>query len=245
MFEFRPISAHIYRLELPWRVYGLVNIPVAVWMVRVGDRWTLVDSGPPETADNVVSAVARATQGRGVQSILLTHAHYDHAGGLMALRAAWNPAILCHRDEVAFVTGQAHHRQIRSTSRAFQFGRQFLPTGSWRLPVSRDLERGQSAEGMAVIHLPGHTPGQIGFLHPEDRAMICGDAVMNLTGRLSAPFALSTPDPEAARASIDRLGELDFEHLLPSHGPAILGRGRAAMSAFLRRPLGERGHTAW
>jgi len=105
--------------------------------------------------------------------------------------------------------------------------------GDWELPVARDLERGQSAVGMAVIHLPGHTPGHVGFLHPADHAMICGDAIMNLRGHLGPPPAISTPDPKLANASIERLAQLDFLHLLPSHGPAILDRGRQALLDFL------------
>jgi glyoxylase-like metal-dependent hydrolase (beta-lactamase superfamily II) len=118
---------------------------------------------------------------------------------------------------------------------AFWFGRFFLRAKRWQIPVARDLEAGQAADGMVVIHLPGHTPGQIGLLHPQDGAILCGDAVMNLRGRLSPPFSFATPDPGATEASMLRLGELDYEHLLPSHGPAILGTGRQAMLEFLDR----------
>ena len=67
MPEFEFISEHILRLELPWKVAGPFTVPVAVWLVRDRDGWSLVDSGPPETADQVVAAAARAPnrQGRG------------------------------------------------------------------------------------------------------------------------------------------------------------------------------------
>ncbi len=233
MPDFELVSDHISRLELPWRLFRVATIPVAVWLVRERDGWTLVDSGPPEAADQLVAALARATSGRGPARILLTHAHYDHAGGLEALRDAWNPALLCHREEVPFVTGELFHSQIRSRRLAFWIGRFLMKEGLWALPVSRDLERGESAAGMAVIHLPGHTPGQVGFLHPTDHAFICGDAVMNLNGHLGPPPAISTPDPKAARTSIHRLADLDFSHLFPSHGPPILNHGRQAILEFL------------
>lgn len=233
MPDFIPVTAHINRLEVPWRWAGLIPSAVCVWLIRVGDRWTLIDSGPPEASDMVVSAVARATHGRGPQTILLTHAHADHAGGLRALRVAWDPAILCHREEVGFVTGESDYRSLPTRSLAFRIGRLLQGEGRWELPVARDLERGQSAEGMAIIHLPGHSPGHVGFLHPEDRAMICGDAIMNLGGRLSPPAALATHDPEVARAALTRLSELDYEFLLPSHGRPILGGGRVAVARWL------------
>ncbi len=235
MPDFEPISEHISRLEVPWRVFGLATYPVAIWLVRERDGWALVDSGPPEAADQLMAAVARATGGRGPSRLLLTHAHYDHAGGIEALRDAWNPVLLCHREEVPFVTGELFHSQIRSRRLAFWIGRFLMKEGLWALPVSRDLERGESAAGMAVIHLPGHTPGQVGFLHPTDRAFICGDAVMNLNDRLAPPPAIATPDPKTARASIKRMAELDFSHLLPSHGPPIFDRGRQALLDFLNQ----------
>ncbi|MEW6569169.1 MAG: MBL fold metallo-hydrolase [Chloroflexota bacterium] len=244
MSEFELVSEHIYRLELPWRLFGLMTVPVAVWLIREADSWALVDSGPPQTADAVISAVTRATGGRGPARVLLTHAHYDHAGGLEALRAAWNPAILCHRLEVPFVTGETDYRRLPPRSLAFWLARFFLRRGRWALPVARDLEAGQSAAGMAVIHLPGHSPGHVGYLHPADHAMICGDAVMTLGGRLSPAPGISTPDPGLAHASMQRLAQLDFRHLLPSHGPPILERGRQAVLALVseREPGPEIAH---
>jgi glyoxylase-like metal-dependent hydrolase (beta-lactamase superfamily II) len=233
VLDFEPVSEHIFRLELSFKLLGPFRLPVAVWLVRVEADWILIDSGPPESADRLVSALARITRGRGIRRVLLTHAHVDHSGGLAALRMAWNPAVLCHWEEVPFVTGEMGYRHLKPQSLAFWFGRFFLGRAALGLPVSRDLERGEAADGMAVIHLPGHTPGQIGFLHPEDRAMICGDAVMNLRGRLTAPFAFSTANPETAFASMERLAELDYEHLLPSHGPPILKHGKKAMLKFI------------
>jgi hydroxyacylglutathione hydrolase len=232
---FERITEHIYRLEVHFRVLGPVKVPVSVWLIDHGQGWSLVDAGLPDSADRLVTGIRELTDGQGVQRVLLTHAHYDHAGGLAALRLAWNPAVLCHRDEVPFVTGEWGYRRQRPRGVAFWFGRFFLRTKRWQIPVARDLEAGQAADGMVVIHLPGHTPGQIGLLHPQDGAVLCGDAVMNLRGRLSPPFSFATPDPGAAEASMLRLGELDYEHLLPSHGPAILGTGREAMLEFLDR----------
>ncbi len=235
MPSFERVTDHILRLELRLRLFGPIQAPVAVWLISTAEGWTLIDTGAPENADQLISAVVRATGGDGPRRVLLTHAHFDHAGGLSALREAWNPPVMCHKDEVPFVLGEADYRRIPSRSLAFRVGRLVAKTAVSGVPVARDLERGQPAEGMAVIHLPGHSPGQVGFLHPEDRAMICGDAVFNLGGRLGPPLSLATPDPERARASMQRLGELDYEHLLPSHGPPILHHGRATMHRMLQR----------
>jgi len=238
MPQFEAVTEHIRRLELPWRISRLMTIPVSVWLVQDAENSTMIDSGPPEAADLVVAAVAQATGGRGPQRILLTHAHYDHGGGIAAVRKTWDPPVLCHRDEVSFVTGELDHRMIKPHSFASWIGRFLVKGSAWGEPVVRDFERGQAAFRMVVIPLPGHTPGQVGFLHPEDHAFICGDAVMNLRGRLSPPFGMATPDPVQAEISMHRMGELEFLHLLPSHGPVILRSGRTALLDFLERRVG-------
>lgn len=235
MPAFEQVTDHIYRLELPFQVLGPVVVPVSAWLVWHADGWTLVDSGPPEAASELVVALRQALRGSGLPRVVLTHAHYDHAGGLAGLRLAWNPAVICHRDETPFVTGDLNYLGQRAHSLAFWFGRYFLRNRPWQIPVAREVEGGQAVDGMAVIHLPGHTPGHIGLLHPQDGAILCGDAVMNLRGRLAPPFAIATPDPGMAEDSIARLGELDYDHLLPSHGPPILGRGREAILDYLER----------
>jgi glyoxylase-like metal-dependent hydrolase (beta-lactamase superfamily II) len=63
--------------------------------------------------------------------------------------------------------------------------------------------------------------------------MICGDAMMNIEGKLSPPHSFATSDPETSRSSMRRLGELDYKHLLPSHGDPILENGHLAMLNYL------------
>lgn len=232
MADFQAVTEHISRLTLDWRA-GPFRHPVSVWLIRGQQGYVLVDAGPASMADQVVAAVARATSGQGVRLLLLTHAHPDHAGGMQALRTAWNPPIVCHRLEVPFVTGELYYRDLPAKNLAFWIGRYLIGSTDWELPVAKDLEGGQSVEGMAVIPLPGHTPGHVGFLHSLDNAMLCGDAVSSVGPQVGPPSPWTTADPEAAAASVSRLGQLDFKHLLPSHGEPILDRGRQAMLEFL------------
>jgi glyoxylase-like metal-dependent hydrolase (beta-lactamase superfamily II) len=241
---FQQISTNIWRLEIKYKVLGLLSLPVSTWLVRTGADWTLIDAGPPETGDQVVAAIARLTQSQGPRQILLTHAHADHSGGLSAIRAAWSTPILCHKAEAPFINGESDYRFLPSKNPLFLVTRNFMQT-AWGIPIAKTLESGESAAGMAVIHLPGHSPGQLGFLHPSDQAMICGDAVMNLKNRLSPPIAAFSQDPKLASASMHRLSELDFIHLLPSHGDPILNRGREAILSFLGYPTQDKPLGSW
>ena len=241
---FQQVSNNIWRLEIKYKVFGLFTLPVSVWLIRMGADWNLVDTGPAETGDQVVAAIAKQTEYQGPRQILLTHAHADHSGGLSAVRAAWGAPVLCHKAEAPFINGESDYRFLPSKNPLFWVTRNFMQT-AWGEPVAKTLESGESAAGMAVIHLPGHSPGQVGFLHPHDQAMICGDTVMNLKGRLSPPIAAFSQDPNMVKASMRRLGELDYIHLLPSHGDPILRRGREAMLSFLGYPTQDKPMERW
>jgi glyoxylase-like metal-dependent hydrolase (beta-lactamase superfamily II) len=234
VLDFEMISSHVWRLELPYQVLGMFSKPTAVFLVQKDNDWILIDTGPPETADTLVAALARATAGQGPRMIMLTHGHYDHAGGLEAVRRAWNPPILCHSHEVPFLVGELQYRHLKSKNVVYWLTRSFIRSSPYPVPIGRDLERGESAGGMAVIHLPGHTPGQIGFFHPEDRALICGDAVNNMNGVLTPPSLFATYDPALARQSMARMMDLDFAYLLPAHGPAISRGGQEALRKLIQ-----------
>jgi glyoxylase-like metal-dependent hydrolase (beta-lactamase superfamily II) len=229
------VSEHIARLEIPWRFLGIINYPVAVYLVREGSGYSLIDTGVTESAAALIRILRAVAAGHGPNQVLLTHAHPDHAGGLSALQLTWQPPVLCHRDEVPFVTGEMKYRQLPSRSPAYRLGRLTLKHSEWAVNLKQPLDGGQSIQGMVVIHLPGHTPGSIAFLHPQDRAVICGDVIRNFGGRLSGAFPLTTQDPQAARQAIRRLAELDCDLLLPSHGPPITGNVRKKLLRYLKR----------
>jgi glyoxylase-like metal-dependent hydrolase (beta-lactamase superfamily II) len=231
--EFERVTEHILRLEVPYSLFGPISLPVSLYLVRDRQGWTLIDSGPAETAEDVVTAIATATDDLGPDQILLTHAHYDHSGGLGAIRMAWKVPLICHKDEAPFITGQSGYRLLASRNPFYLLGRYLVPPAGWGYTVDHRLERGESLLGMVVISLPGHSPGQIGFLHSEDRAILCGDALMNIKGRISPPSRWLTVDPDLASRSIERLAELDFLHLLPSHGDPILENGRRSLRQYL------------
>jgi glyoxylase-like metal-dependent hydrolase (beta-lactamase superfamily II) len=106
----------------------------------------------------------------------------------------------------------------------------------YRLTVDRHLNEGDVlpyAGGLRVIHAPGHTPGHI-VLHAERRGVLfAGDALMNILGpRL--PLAAASHDMTAARASVHRLAELEFDIALPGHGTPIVGRASEKVREWAR-----------
>ncbi|NIM93484.1 MAG: MBL fold metallo-hydrolase [Anaerolineales bacterium] len=235
MLKFQLITDNIARLEAPTKIAELLPSSVAVWLVKGDKGFVLIDSGPPEFAGEIVDAISKATNGRGPSIVLLTHAHYNHAGSLTAIRMAWNPPIAAHRAEIPFVKGDYEYSRIRSTSPMFWLGSLLMVATPWSIPNVQEIDQGQKIMGLTVLNLPGHTPGHLGFVHAKDRACICGDAAMNVGGRISGPFALTTPDKESAKQSLSRMTERNFKHLLPSHGTPILEQGRTRLFRYVRK----------
>lgn len=237
MPDFRPITPHIWRLNLDWKlpIPFYPPIPVAVWLVKEGSDWTLIDAGVPDHAALVPEAVARFLGAAKPSRIVLTHAHIDHGGSLAALVGRWNLPVWTHPLEVDFVTGAQSYRRIKSQSLIYNLSRRFLAAPAWQLPVAQTIREGEMVGGLEVVHVPGHTPGMIALHHRADRAIICGDAFMNLDGKLAEPLPISTPDPVAARRSIQKIATLDFDTLLPSHDSSERGIPAEKVRRFAAR----------
>ena len=99
------------------------------------------------------------------------------------------------------------------------------------LQITGTLEAGDPVAGFQILHLPGHTPGQIGLWREEDRLAIVSDAVfvsdpfslLGLPGAIRLPPLAARPDDAAARESMHRIAE---------PGKAIVERGHAPYEAL-------------
>jgi glyoxylase-like metal-dependent hydrolase (beta-lactamase superfamily II) len=239
MSEFQLVTNNIARIQLQTKLADLIPTSVAAWLVRGDEGFVLIDTGPPQTAGDIVDAVADATDGKGPSLILLTHGHYNHAGGLTALQLAWNPPIAAHVEEVPYIVGDRDYPRIKSNNPGYWLGSLLMESNPWSIPNVSKVSQGQTVMGLDVIHLPGHTPGHLGFIHSKDKACICGDAMMNMGQRLVAPNPLTTTHPKIARQSIYRMTERNFQHLLPSHGQPILQIGRQRVFEYAQKKVGK------
>jgi N-acyl homoserine lactone hydrolase len=112
-----------------------------------------------------------------VRSVVLTHLHTDHAGGLHHFRET---EILVTRTELEFASGW--HGRVRGYVANTHWPAWFAPTTLelepepvGPFPQSLRLTR---AGDITVVPLPGHTPGQIGVLVDEGdhTVLLAGDS---------------------------------------------------------------------
>lgn len=150
-------------------------------------------------------------QGASLESILVTHAHLDHVGGVAALSKQLDlPIIGPHVEDDFWI--QALPEQCRMFG--FPNSDSFVPT--------RWLKDGDSVqvgnEALQVIHCPGHTPGHVVFYSESERLAIVGDVLFKGSiGRTDFPKGDYQTLIDSIQLKLWPLGkDVAF---IPGHGP--------------------------
>lgn len=162
-----------------------------------------------------------------LQAILLTHGHLDHVGAAPQLKAHFGVEIIGphHADEYWF---QALPQQSR------QFGLfeidSFLPD-RW---LDQDGEiltlAGYQFE---VKHLPGHTPGHVGFVEHNQKVIFSGDVLFKQSiGRTDFPGGNHEELLHSIRAKLYSLP--DDMIVIAGHGPATTIGQEKQQNPFVR-----------
>jgi len=163
--------------------------------------------------------------------VILSHAHLDHAGGLMDLP---HLPVLLTREELQFAADprvQARGYVIAAHTHNFPPlaapTLRFEPAPYETFDESADLYRDGS---VVVVPLRGHTPGSVGIfvnLSPARRLFYAGDAVDDERGfqeRVGKSLILQDSDDDMALANqvVGRLSELHEKvpelAIVPAHG---------------------------
>ena len=216
--------------------------PVTVYLLE-GEPLTLVDTGPATRCAWL--ALRRGLAGfslrpADIRRVLITHGHHDHFG--LARRLSRSGAeLLAHphdRRNLALRRGYLRlGRQLRSagvplTRRlSLVAGLRLLDRTARPVVAVRWLADGEELEHergpIRVHHLPGHTPGHLGFELAREGVVLTGDTLLaGLTP--NAVVDRDPHDPErpflslaAYAATLARLEAMRPRLLLPAHGPCI------------------------
>ncbi|MWV26485.1 MBL fold metallo-hydrolase [Erythrobacter sp. GH3-10] len=204
--------------------------------------WAIHREGhPPVIVDTGFGAAAAAARGReitrpirkslrdagidrlGVTDVILTHLHYDHAGGLGDFP---NARFHVQDAEMAFATS----RHVCDAPTRAPFDGEPVAELVRRLYADQVVFHDGDAEfapGIGLRLVPGHTAGLQAVVCDTARGavVLASDAAhlyANITRKL--PFPIFIDEGEYARAQ-NRVMELaggSLDHLIPGHDPLVL-----------------------
>lgn len=194
-----------------------------------GEQAALIDSGYVTHAEQTVALVRHALDGRRLTRLFNTHAHSDHIGGNAALRDAF----AC---DIAVPAGL--HAQIAEWDEAALL---LSPLGQQaaRFQHDRVIAAGGQVElgGLVwdLLPVPGHDMEALAFYNAEKRLLISGDALWENGFGLVFPELLGEADGLAAtRSTLEMLGRLPVDLVIPGHGAPFTGVDLALARAFRR-----------
>ena len=167
---------------------------VSIFLVECDDHLVLLDTGMNrKDGPKIIEYINNL--GKPLRLIIITHHHIDHVANIKKIREATGAKLTFHEAEAPNIKQKA----------------------DFFLSDKQQLE----SCNMEIIHLPGHTAGNISIYLPQQKAIIIGDTIFDENG-LIAPPKMYCADFEGAKQIITKLLNYDFNVIFLTHGGPMI-----------------------
>lgn len=206
--------------ELRPTVIGFRSVLVWSYLLLDGRDVIAIDSGLGPHGSWIKSWFRRTGRDpKDLKAILLTHGHVDHVGCAASLQRWSGAPIFLHPADQDLSLGRfkgpwpsKRLAMVEQSSNLMFWIRRFRI--NYELV---DNDRLDWAGGIRVIHLPGHTAGQVGLYSERDRILFAADAVLSRGKSVFFPHRIFNQDDLLARTCVFRLADLNADWVYPAH----------------------------
>jgi len=171
-----------------------------------------------------------------IDTIICTHYHPDHTGTLKKLKETLKVPVAMHPLDIPFVEGKKEPPP--SAMLPPKLAEQFKIE-----PCQVDVALNDNqmlTSDLQVIHLEGHTPGNLCLLFKEE-VLLVGDSLMGRNAlnpeiapnEINPPMPTASVDQEKAMRNLKKLLNYTFTVILPSHGEPIRENAREKLKKFI------------
>ncbi len=215
VFKTEKLTEHITRVWMPGSVFS--------YLVTGSERAAVIDTG--FGAGPFRRFVEEQLDGMPYD-LLLTHGHFDHAGGASEFEKVWmHPADLAVAAE--HTRKELRKRSLLRALPQLEDGDLAEPKAGGYEPLGYGQVFDLGGETLEIVCLGGHTPGSVGVLFREERILLAGDACCSATLLFGGDGSLSIRE---YRENLIRTWEkygADFDEVLYSHphnygGPEVI-----------------------
>jgi hydroxyacylglutathione hydrolase len=180
---------------------------------------------PGDDIEDILALIAK--HNLQVKQIIITHAHIDHVGGAMKLRAATGAPILLNQNDYALLKmldTQAAWVGMKSPA---------------KVEIDQSVEQADTVRAGAitanVLHTPGHTEGSVCLYFPAEKTLIAGDTLFaGSIGRTDLPGGSFEKIIQSLHGTV--LALPDETVVVPGHGPlTTIGEERESNPFLVKR----------
>jgi glyoxylase-like metal-dependent hydrolase (beta-lactamase superfamily II) len=180
----------------------------AIYLVRFGDKAALIDAGSGRDHPQLIKNIAECLESSvPLEYLLLTHCHFDHAGGAQAVRDEYGCQIVAHELDTIYL--ESGDNRVTGATRH----------GAFLEPFAIDIRLQGQESTLAIgsacvtaIHCPGHSPGSVVYTANLDGQLVLFG--QDVHGPIHSEFL---SDEKQYLDSLTRLLNLEADLLLEGH----------------------------